>query len=117
MVLEKGVETSRRTAFCDLQEQSMRILILGGDGYLGWPTAMHLSAAGHDVGVADNFVRRSFDVELGVSSLVPIESLADRVRLWEDMTGRRIEVFPGDLVDPDFVHQMLKDFLPDAIVH
>jgi UDP-sulfoquinovose synthase len=95
----------------------MRILVLGGDGYLGWPSAMHLSAAGHDVAVADNFVRRSFDVELGASSLVPIESLADRVRLWEDMTGRRIEVFPGDLVDPDFVHQMLTDFPPDAIVH
>jgi UDP-sulfoquinovose synthase len=91
----------------------MRILILGGDGYLGWPTAMHLSAAGHHVGVADNFVRRTFDDELGVSSLVPIQSLDERVRTWMGLTGDTIDVYAGDLVDGDFVHSMIAD-LPSS---
>jgi UDP-sulfoquinovose synthase len=95
----------------------MRILILGGDGYLGWPTAMHLSAAGHDVGVADNFVRRTFDDELGVSSLVPIQSLVDRVATWTELTGKNIDIFVGDLTDGPFVHRMVADFAPDTIVH
>jgi UDP-sulfoquinovose synthase len=78
---------------------------------------MHLSAAGHEVGVADNFARRSFDVELGAGSLVPIRSLAERVRLWEGVSGRRIEMFVGDLVDASFVHAMVGEFRPDAVVH
>ena len=53
----------------------MRTLVLGGDGYLGWPTALHLSAAGHDVAIADNFARRGYDEELGATSLVPIAPL------------------------------------------
>ena len=56
----------------------MRILVLGGDGYLGWPTALHLSRAGYEVGVADNFARRGYDLEMGVDSLVPIASLHRR---------------------------------------
>ena len=56
----------------------MRVLVLGGDGYLGWPTALHLSRAGYDVGVADNFARRGYDLEMGVDSLVPIGSLHQR---------------------------------------
>ncbi len=60
----------------------MRILVLGGDGYLGWPTAMYLSARGHDVGVLDNGVRRQYDHELGSGSLVPIESLRTRTKAW-----------------------------------
>jgi UDP-sulfoquinovose synthase len=95
----------------------MRILILGGDGYLGWPTAIHLSAAGHDVGVADNFARRMFDDELGVSSLVPIHSLDDRAATWAELTGRNIDVFVGDLADGAFVHGMVADYGPAAIVH
>ena len=95
----------------------MRILVLGGDGYLGWPTAMHLSAAGHDVAVADNFVRRTYDEELGISSLVPIYPLHERVATWEEMTGRAIRVYPGDLCDAAFVHAMVADYRPEAIVH
>ncbi|MGH9077126.1 MAG: NAD-dependent epimerase/dehydratase family protein [Acidimicrobiales bacterium] len=95
----------------------MRILVLGGDGYLGWPTAMHLSAAGHDVAVADNFVRRTYDDELGVSSLVPIAPLHERVETWADLTGRSIRVYPGDLCDASFVHAMVADYRPDTIVH
>ncbi len=95
----------------------MRILVLGGDGYLGWPSAMHLSAAGHQVAVADNFVRRTYDQELGVSSLVPIRPLHDRVRAWSELTGKTMGVYPGDLCDPQFVHSMVAEFRPEAVVH
>ena len=67
----------------------MRILVLGGDGYLGWPTALHLSQAGHQVAVADNFVRRHYDDELGVESLVPIEPLRTRIAVWQELTGQQ----------------------------
>jgi UDP-sulfoquinovose synthase len=95
----------------------MKILVLGGDGYLGWPTALHLSAAGHRVAVADNFARRGYDHELGVESLVPIEPLQSRVAVWQELTGQQIPVFVGDLIDPVFCHQMIAGFRPDAVVH
>lgn len=95
----------------------MRILVLGGDGYLGWPSALHLSAAGHQVGIADNFVRREYDTELGVSSLVPILPLEDRVNLWAKKTGERITTYVGDLCDAEFTYRMVEDFAPDTIVH
>ncbi|TDC97422.1 NAD-dependent epimerase/dehydratase family protein [Nonomuraea deserti] len=95
----------------------MRILVLGGDGYLGWPTALHLSQCGHEVAVADNFVRRQYDLELGVDSLVPIESLHTRVTAWQERTGKTIEMFIGDLTDADFTYGMIREFRPDAVVH
>jgi UDP-sulfoquinovose synthase len=95
----------------------MRILILGGDGYLGWPTALHLSAAGHDVAVADNFARRGYDYEMGVDSLVPIETLQARVAVWRELTGQPIGVYIGDLCDADFTAHIVADFAPEAIVH
>ena len=95
----------------------MRILVLGGDGYLGWPTALHLSRRGHDVGVVDNFCRRSYDYEMGVDSLVPIAQLQRRVRRWEEVSGLRIETFVGDLADHRFTETLLERFSPEAIVH
>src|SRR3954447_22594460 len=95
----------------------MRIMVLGGDGYLGWPTAMYLSAQGHDVAVLDNAVRRQYDHELGSGSLVPIESLQTRVRAWQEVTGRRIENFPGDLLDAEFTYDTIRTFRPESIVH
>jgi UDP-sulfoquinovose synthase len=95
----------------------MRILVLGGDGYLGWPTALHLSEAGHEVAVADNFARRQYDFEMGVDSLVPIETLQTRVRVWRDLTGKSLGVYVGDLCDADFTYHTVRDFAPDAIVH
>ena len=95
----------------------MRILILGGDGYLGWPTALHLSARGHDVAVADNFVRRAWDEELRVESLVPIAPLEERVRTWGSLSGKQLPMYVGDLCDGDFVEEMVRDFDPDTIVH
>ena len=95
----------------------MKILVLGGDGYLGWPTALHLSEVGHDVAVADNFARRSYDFEMGVDSLVPIEALQTRVRVWHDLTGRLIGCYVGDLTDAEFTYRIVRDFAPDAVVH
>jgi UDP-sulfoquinovose synthase len=95
----------------------VRILVLGGDGYLGWPSALHLSMSGHDVAVVDNFARRRYDEELGVTSLVPIEDLSVRVRVWEELSGKRIGVFEGDLTEPEFTHGVVEDFRPDTIVH
>jgi UDP-sulfoquinovose synthase len=95
----------------------MRILVLGGDGYLGWPTALHLSAAGHDVAVADNFARRGYDEEMGVESLVPISSLEQRIAAWQECSGETIESYVADLCDATFVHQMVREFHPQAIVH
>ena len=95
----------------------MRVLILGGDGYLGWPTAMNLSAAGPEVAVVDNFSRRAMSVELGADSLTPIQSLQERVTAWREVSGRDIEMYLGDLADPYFVDDVFKQFRPDSIVH
>ncbi|MGN6792351.1 MAG: NAD-dependent epimerase/dehydratase family protein [Streptosporangiaceae bacterium] len=95
----------------------MKILILGGDGYLGWPTALHLSEVGHYVAVLDNFARRGYDFEMGVESLVPIESLQTRIRAWHELTGQEIACYVGDLTDADFTYHVVRDFRPDAIVH
>ncbi len=95
----------------------MQILVLGGDGYLGWPTALHLSAIGHEVAVNDNFARRGYDEEMGVESLIPIATLDQRLEAWTELTGKKIRSYIGDLIDPAFVHQMVRDFRPDTIVH
>ena len=95
----------------------MKVLVLGGDGYLGWPTALHLSEVGHEVAVADNFARRGYDHEMGVDSLVPIESLQARIAAWRELTGKTIGKYIGDLCDADFTYHMVSDFAPDAIVH
>ncbi len=95
----------------------MKILVLGGDGYLGWPTALHLSECGHEVAVADNFVRRHYDNELGVESLVPIEPLQTRIAVWKELTGKTIGCYIGDLTDAIFTYHIIEDFRPDAVVH
>ena len=95
----------------------MRVLVLGGDGYLGWPTALHLSAVGHEVGVVDNFARRGYDAELGATSLVPIASLEQRVAVWQGVSGRRLEPYVGDLTDAAFTRSTVTSFRPQAIVH
>jgi UDP-sulfoquinovose synthase len=95
----------------------MRILVLGGDGYCGWPTALHLSMRGHDVGILDSFVRRLWDHELGIESLTPIQSLRERVTVWRELTGVRLPVFVADLQDYHALARALTEFEPDAVVH
>ncbi len=95
----------------------MRTLVLGGDGYLGWPTALHLSDLGHDVAIGDNFVRRQYDHEMGVESLVPIETLRTRVQTWTEYSGRDLAVYVIDLQRADEVYTAIADFRPDTIIH
>ena len=95
----------------------MRVLILGGDGYLGWPTAMSFSQAGHEVAVADNLLRRAMVTELGANSLTPIQPLQTRVKAWQEVTGRSISYHLGDLTDPYFVDEVFETFKPEAVVH
>lgn len=95
----------------------MRILIAGGDGFCGWPTALHLSSRGHEVAVADNLIRREWDRELGTESLTEISSVDDRLARWKEVSGNTIENYDGDLCDADFVFEMMDDFKPEAFVH
>ncbi len=95
----------------------MRVLILGGDGYLGWPTAMHLASAGHEVMVVDNYLRRRVMVEEDVEPLYPVPNLVERARKWQQITGREIVVQIGDLSRWEFVERVFKSFMPEAIVH
>ena len=96
----------------------MRILIPGGDGYLGWPTALHLSARGHEVHVVDNYLRRRAHRENGTDSLLPIgNDLGARVRAWKDVSGKEITFTEGDLCDPQLPERLLREFEPDAVVH
>ncbi len=95
----------------------MRILILGGDGYLGWPTAMHLSAKGHDVAVADNYLRRRLCREVKVKPLFDVPELDTRCAIWEGLTGFKIPFFIGDLTEWEFIENLFNAFMPEAIVH
>jgi UDP-sulfoquinovose synthase len=95
----------------------MRVLILGGDGYLGWPTAMRFSGSGHAVGVVDNFARRRWVEEAGAHSLTPIATLEDRIEAWREVAGKRIESYVGDLAEGTFLEDVVREFEPDAIVH
>jgi hypothetical protein len=95
----------------------MNILVLGGDGYCGWATALYLSAKGHKVSTVDNFVRRQWDHELGVQSLTPIRPLAERLRAWADLTGKNIELLVGDVTDYDFLASAIETSEPDAVIH
>jgi UDP-sulfoquinovose synthase len=95
----------------------MKLLVLGGDGFCGWPTALHLSNRGHDVAIVDNFSRRQWDHELGAESLTPIATLQNRVRAWHELTAYHIEPFVGDVTNYDFLAGVLQRFEPEAVVH
>ncbi|HEX5261355.1 MAG TPA: NAD-dependent epimerase/dehydratase family protein [Gaiellales bacterium] len=95
----------------------MRVLILGGDGYLGWPTALRFSGKGHDVAVVDNFARRRWVEEQGGDSLTPIASLSDRIEVWKDVSGKHIESYVGDISENTFIADLVAEFLPDAVIH
>lgn len=96
----------------------MKIAVLGGDGFVGWPTALHLSDKGHDVYILDNLSRRWIDTELGVQSLTPMDSIQERTRIWHQETGRKIHFHLIDLArDYELFKQWLVQEKPDAIIH
>ncbi|HXW43196.1 MAG TPA: NAD-dependent epimerase/dehydratase family protein [Streptosporangiaceae bacterium] len=96
----------------------MRILVLGGDGFCGWPTSLHLSDRGHDITIVDNLSRRKIDVELEVGSLTPIRPISERLRAWEEVSGREIDFVNLDLAtEYDRLVAVLKERQPTAIVH
>jgi UDP-sulfoquinovose synthase len=96
----------------------MRILVLGGDGFCGWPTVLHLSARGHDIVIVDNLTRRNIDNELEVSSLTPIRSMGERIARWKRLTGKTVEFQNFNVAE--HYHRLLtliSDWKPDAVVH
>jgi UDP-sulfoquinovose synthase len=95
----------------------MKIAVLGGDGYCGWATALHLSAKGHSVAIVDNFVRRQWDHDLGTATLTPIRPLAERLAAWHHITTETIDCFVGDVTDYAFLSSTIKEIEPDAVIH
>jgi nucleoside-diphosphate-sugar epimerase len=96
----------------------MRVLILGGDGFCGWPTALHLSAQGHEVAIVDNLSRRKIDIELEVSSLTPIRHMGERLRAWKEVSGHDIAFHDIDVaINYQRLLDLLEDWQPDALVH
>src|ERR1035437_7085357 len=96
----------------------MRVLVLGGDGFCGWPTALYLSDRGHDVTIVDNLSRRKIDIDLEVQSLTPIRPIGERIAAWREVSGRQIGFVQLDLAtEYDRLVAVLRDLRPDAIVH
>ncbi|BAZ05257.1 NAD-dependent epimerase/dehydratase family protein [Calothrix sp. NIES-3974] len=95
----------------------MKVLVIGGDGYCGWATALYLSNRGYEVGILDSLVRRHWDNELGVATLTPITPIQQRLQRWKDLTGKNIDLFIGDITNYGFLKATLDKFEPNAIVH
>ena len=96
----------------------MRVLVLGGDGFCGWPTTLYLSDRGHDITIIDNLSRRKIDVELEVDSLTPIRPTGERIRVWREVSGREVGFINLDLAtEYDRLVAVLEDIRPEAIVH
>jgi UDP-sulfoquinovose synthase len=96
----------------------MRVLVLGGDGFCGWPTSLYLSDRGHDVTIIDNLSRRKIDIDLEVESLTPIRPIGERIRAWQEVTGREMGFINLDLAtEYDKLVAVLSELRPEAIVH
>lgn len=95
----------------------MKVLVIGGDGYCGWATALYLANKGHDVAIMDSLVRRHWDAKLGVDTLTPIASIHQRLQRWYDLTRKKIDLFIGDITNYDFLIKSLRQFEPEAIAH
>lgn len=95
----------------------MKVLVIGGDGYCGWATALHLANRGFEVGILDSLVRRHWDAKLGVDTLTPIAPIQQRLDRWQGLTGKKIDLFVGDITNYEFLSKTLHQFEPQAIVH
>jgi UDP-sulfoquinovose synthase len=95
----------------------MKVLVIGGDGYCGWATALYLSNRGYEVGILDSLVRRHWDNTLCVDTLTPIAPIQQRIQRWKDLTGKSIDLFVGDITDYAFLSGAMHQFEPQAVVH
>ncbi|MBE9181276.1 NAD-dependent epimerase/dehydratase family protein [Oculatella sp. LEGE 06141] len=95
----------------------MKVLVIGGDGYCGWATALYLSNRGYEVGILDSLVRRHWDATLCVETLTPIAPIQQRLQRWKDLTGKSIDLFVGDITNYEFLHDAMHRFEPEAVVH
>lgn len=95
----------------------MKVLVIGGDGYCGWATALYLSNQGYEVGILDSMVRRHWDMEIQVETLTPIAPIQKRIQRWKDLTGKTIDLYIGDITNYDFLSKTLRQFEPESIVH
>jgi len=95
----------------------MRVLILGADGYLGWPTCMYFSKRGHDVVGVDNYFRRMAAMELDCEPLIPTPNLFQRAKEWEKVSGKKVKVYIGDITNYEFLLNVFKENKPDVVIH
>jgi UDP-sulfoquinovose synthase len=95
----------------------MKVLVIGGDGYCGWATALYLSERGYEVAILDSLVRRHWDAELCIQTLTPIAPIQQRVGRWEELTGKSLPLYIGDINNYSFLSATLQEFKPDSIVH
>ncbi|NET11547.1 MAG: NAD-dependent epimerase/dehydratase family protein [Okeania sp. SIO1H6] len=95
----------------------MKVLVIGGDGYCGWATALYLSNQGYEVGILDSMVRRHWDMQLQVETLTPIAPIQQRIQRWKELTGKKIDLYVGDITDYNFLSNTLRQFEPESIVH
>jgi UDP-sulfoquinovose synthase len=96
---------------------SVKVAVLGADGFCGWATALYLSKQGHEVAAVDGLLRREWDRQLGIDSLVPLAPFEERVKAWERLSGRRMRTYVGDLAEWSFTAHVFEDFRPDVVVH
>ena len=94
-----------------------KVLVIGGDGYCGWATALYLANRGYEVGILDSLVRRHWDMQLQVDTLTPIAPLQQRIQRWQELTGKSIDLYIGDINNYEFLRQALHQFEPEAVVH
>jgi UDP-sulfoquinovose synthase len=112
-ITSEGAGTAKRD-----EGKAMRVLVLGGDGFCGWPTALHLSNQGYEVAIVDNLSRRKIDIELEVSSLTPIRPMGERLRAWKEVSGKDIAFHDIDVaINYQRLLDLLEDWKPDALVH
>jgi UDP-sulfoquinovose synthase len=95
----------------------MKVLVIGGDGYCGWATALYLSNKGYEVAILDSLVRRHWDAQLCIDTLTPIAPIQQRIQRWKDLTGKHIDLFVGDITDYAFLSNAMHQFEPEAVVH
>ena len=110
-----GIKINSNT--CIQKTFDMKVLVIGGDGYCGWATALYLSELGYEVAILDSLVRRHWDAELCIQTLTPIAPIQQRVGRWEELTGKSLPLYIGDINNYSFLSATLQEFKPDSIVH